>query len=477
MKTLVKNVKRFGIALAALMLLVSISGFASTASAQTSTETDFMNILNGQRISLGKNPLAINSSLSTAAYLHSKDMAEKGYFSHTSLDGRTFVQRVVAAGYTSWTALAENIAYYYGSADATTIYNMWKDSPGHYANMIGDFTDAGLGVYTLNNYTYCTLDFGKTSSPIPPPAPNFSLSASPSALNIAAGNSTSSTIAVTSVGSFNGTVGLTIAPVPAGWMVTLAPTSLAIVSGGSRSSLLSITVPSSAQTGTYTFTVSGTSGSISHSATVIVNTQGIRTTPSAPQNLKATAGNVQVALTWSAPSLDGATAPSNYRVYRRTASTSPTLLATLGKVFSYNDSAVTNGQTYYYTVTAVNSAGESPKSNEVYATPATPAAKVLNVAVSTNSPVYARGSYGSLAVTVTDGSPGNRVTGAAVTIKIYCPSGAVAGTVYRTTDANGNAKIYFSFGSYAQLGTYRITATVSQTGYEIGIGQATFTVR
>jgi hypothetical protein len=475
-KALMKNVRCFGIVLVALILFVNISGFTLAASAQTSTETDFMNSLNAQRISLGKNPLTINSNLSTAAYLHSKDMAENGYFSHTSLDGRSFSQRIVAAGYTNWTSLAENIAYSYGSPDATTIYNMWKNSPGHYANMIGNFTDAGLGVYTLNNYTYCTLDLGKSSSPVPPPAPNFSLSASPSALNIAAGTSTSSTITITSVNSFAGTVGLTIAPVTAGWTVTFTPTSLAILSGGSGSSALSITVPSTDPTGTYIFTVAGTSGSISRYATVTINTQGIPTAPSAPQNLKATADNAQVALTWSTPSNNGASAILNYRVYRRTGSASTTLLATLGNVLSYTDSAVANGQAYYYAVTAVNSAGESPRSNEWYATPSVPTAKVLYVAVRTNSSACSRGSYGNVAVSVTDGSMGNQVTGASVIVKFYYPNGAAAGTFYRTTGANGNAQFYFSIGSYAQLGTYRITATASKTGYQIGTGQVTLTV-
>ena len=165
MKALFKNFKLFGIFVVALSLFVSLSGFPLAVSAQTSIETDFMNILNTQRIALGKNSLAINSSLSTAAYLHSKDMAENNYFSHTSPDGQTMVQRVTAAGYTDWTSLGENIAYCYGASDATTVYDMWENSPGHYANMIGDFTDAGLGVYTLNNYTYYTLDLGENITP------------------------------------------------------------------------------------------------------------------------------------------------------------------------------------------------------------------------------------------------------------------------------------------------------------------------
>ncbi|NPA75423.1 MAG: peptidase S53, partial [Euryarchaeota archaeon] len=40
-----------------------------------------------------------------------------------------------------------------------------------------------------------------------------------------------------------------------------------------------------------------------------------------------------------------------------------------GSTLTYKDTSVTNGVTYYYYVTAVNSVGESPKSNEVSATP------------------------------------------------------------------------------------------------------------
>jgi len=58
--------------------------------AQTSIERDFLAILNAERVALGKTPIVANSFLLAAAYLHSEDMAEQGYFSHTSFDGRTF---------------------------------------------------------------------------------------------------------------------------------------------------------------------------------------------------------------------------------------------------------------------------------------------------------------------------------------------------------------------------------------------------
>ncbi len=121
------------------LLLLQVSG-------QTTIEGDFIAILNAERAVLGKTSIAINSCLETAAYLHSQDMVEQDYFSHTSLDGRTFDQRIVAAGYTDYVSLAENIAYSSGEPNATQVYDMWKNSQGHYANMMGDFNEAGLGV-------------------------------------------------------------------------------------------------------------------------------------------------------------------------------------------------------------------------------------------------------------------------------------------------------------------------------------------
>src|SRR5437763_3442387 len=96
------------------------------------------------------------------------------------------------------------------------------------------------------------------------------------------------------------------------------------------------------------------------------------TPPSAPQNLAATGGNAQVTLTWQAPASDGGSLITNYKIYRGLAPTTETLLTTVGNVLTYTDSAVTNGVTYYYQVSAVNSPGEGAKSNEASATPNAP---------------------------------------------------------------------------------------------------------
>jgi|SRR5690242_613028 YVTN family beta-propeller protein len=96
------------------------------------------------------------------------------------------------------------------------------------------------------------------------------------------------------------------------------------------------------------------------------------TAPSVPQNLQSTSGNSQVTLSWSAPSNNGGSPITNYKIYKSTSSGTETLSATIGNITSYNDGTVTNGQTYFYKVTAVNSIGESSQSNEASATPTMP---------------------------------------------------------------------------------------------------------
>lgn len=107
-------------------------------------------------------PLQWNDQLATAAIGHSRDMADNNYFSHTSLDGRTFVNRIINAGYTGYRALGENIAA--GYTNANDVMNGWMNSPGHCNNIMNPlFKDLGVG-YAYNsgsNYkTYWTQDFG-----------------------------------------------------------------------------------------------------------------------------------------------------------------------------------------------------------------------------------------------------------------------------------------------------------------------------
>ena len=100
------------------------------------------------------------------------------------------------------------------------------------------------------------------------------------------------------------------------------------------------------------------------------NTGGSGTTttiPAAPTGVMATAGNAQVAIAWTASS--GAT---SYHVKRGTASAGPFTQISAPTSTNFTDTGLTNGTTYFYVVSALNSAGESANSTAASAKPTAP---------------------------------------------------------------------------------------------------------
>jgi hypothetical protein len=95
-------------------------------------------------------------------------------------------------------------------------------------------------------------------------ANDFSISASPAGVTIAAGSSGSSTINTATTSGSAQTVNLSVAGAPSGVTATLTPAS--VTSG--QTSTLNISTTSSAAAGTYTLTITGTAASGSHTAVV-----------------------------------------------------------------------------------------------------------------------------------------------------------------------------------------------------------------
>lgn len=138
-------------------------GGNNTGGGNASEEETLLGLINAFRAQNNQPALARNGKLDTAALNHSQDMANRNYFSHTSPEGGTPDQRILAAGYTySW--WGENI---YQSApndaSAQSAFNSWVNSSGHRANMLNsNFTQIGIGRATAaNGRTYWTNTFGK----------------------------------------------------------------------------------------------------------------------------------------------------------------------------------------------------------------------------------------------------------------------------------------------------------------------------
>jgi uncharacterized protein YkwD len=117
---------------------------AQTAGAATTTmETAVFNQINAYRASQKLPALKLNAAITTQARNHSATQASTKRMSH---DG--FQARVNAIGQTvPWAGAAENVAYNMGYSDpATVAVNGWIKSPGHLANIKGNYNLTGIGV-------------------------------------------------------------------------------------------------------------------------------------------------------------------------------------------------------------------------------------------------------------------------------------------------------------------------------------------
>lgn len=107
--------------------------------------------LNRERAHYGMRKLKLNKKLSRAARRHARDMAKRNYFSHDTLGGGTFVDRIKREGYLkgsrSW-LVGENLGWgSRGYSRPSSIMRMWMSSPGHRANILnGSFKEIGIGL-------------------------------------------------------------------------------------------------------------------------------------------------------------------------------------------------------------------------------------------------------------------------------------------------------------------------------------------
>ena len=128
-----------------------------------------LNQVNAARAAYGLNPLALDSAISAVANAHAWDMLRNGYFSHTSLDGRTKQDRLRNGGISfGWSG--ENICYSYNAARSPTgvlnwCHNMFMSEPypgynNHIGNILGThFTRIGIGIAVSGAKVYVVWDF------------------------------------------------------------------------------------------------------------------------------------------------------------------------------------------------------------------------------------------------------------------------------------------------------------------------------
>jgi uncharacterized protein YkwD len=111
-----------------------------------------IDLINQIRSQNGLPALVYHPQLEADAQAYADFLAAHNAMSHTA-DGRTLDARAEAAGYTTWTALGENLAA--GYATFTDAVNAWMASPGHRANILNPvFTETGVGCAWNANTSY-----------------------------------------------------------------------------------------------------------------------------------------------------------------------------------------------------------------------------------------------------------------------------------------------------------------------------------
>ena len=118
------------------------------SNAKTVANMDFYNevlvLVNEIRAEAGVEPLILDTTLCQAATVRALEMNYSNLYSHTRPYGRSCFSVIDLYNMGYW-CCGENIAAGYSSAQS--VVNGWKNSEGHYANMINaDFTKLGVGM-------------------------------------------------------------------------------------------------------------------------------------------------------------------------------------------------------------------------------------------------------------------------------------------------------------------------------------------
>lgn len=124
------------------------TAIAPAAVSATSEERRVFDLVNAERRARGESALVWDAELTRMARVHSENMARQSFFNHKGPDGQGLRERSRASGISGFKALAENLAYNKGFADAaSSAVTGWMHSEGHRDNILNaEFTRSGIGV-------------------------------------------------------------------------------------------------------------------------------------------------------------------------------------------------------------------------------------------------------------------------------------------------------------------------------------------
>lgn len=103
-------------------------------------------LANDERSLNNAGKLTVNATLERAAQMKADDMAQKGYFSHNTPDGKTPWYWFEQVGY-KYKHAGENLAVNF--TDSEEVHTAWTKSRGHFLNIINPrYTEIGIATST-----------------------------------------------------------------------------------------------------------------------------------------------------------------------------------------------------------------------------------------------------------------------------------------------------------------------------------------
>ncbi|MFA6353842.1 MAG: CAP domain-containing protein [Candidatus Paceibacterota bacterium] len=127
-------------------LIPTITHLSTTGGMAAVLPAVLADLTNEERQTQNLPTLTVNPILNEAAAMKANDMATKGYFAHTSPEGKTPWYWIEKVGY-KYQYAGENLAINFN--DSKDVTNAWMGSPTHKANIVkGNYTEIGTGIAT-----------------------------------------------------------------------------------------------------------------------------------------------------------------------------------------------------------------------------------------------------------------------------------------------------------------------------------------
>lgn len=159
--------------LLALVLCLTAAGAAAMDDARLDRLREkALELVNRDRERNGRSALEMGDALNEAAQRHAEDMLRRDYYSHTSPEGGTVLDRFLAAGGSDVQLVQENIAMCEGCPlppDEERVGQLqqgWMDSPGHRRNILAPgIARFGFGIAGGDGRLYAVQTFAGPGSP------------------------------------------------------------------------------------------------------------------------------------------------------------------------------------------------------------------------------------------------------------------------------------------------------------------------